>query len=285
MAAVPQSVALWSPKGGVGKSVLAAALALKVAEQRPTVLIDGNPDNPDVTNLLQVPGYPNVTGWTPPSGRDDLERCLVRHSSRLWVLPGPVRYVEEGALTGPVMESVLEACLGEGFTVVVDLGSPLRDSTVAALDRVERVLVPVTPDLLSVLTVRRIQAELDLLRLPSFKFRVVANCIAQRQEITLEDIEAFSDFPIAGAVPSSPELAAAVNTGNFAVALGADTPVSRAVAGLAAPFLGAEPGLMPESRRFLGGLLAGLRRGGTKVGGARLFAGTGRRGSPGPGKQ
>ncbi|HEY8345674.1 MAG TPA: hypothetical protein VIL07_00125 [Symbiobacteriaceae bacterium] len=258
-----QSVALWSPKGGVGKSVLAAALALKLAERQPTVLIDGNPENPDVTSLLRVPGYPNVTSWTPPSGRAELESRLVRHSNRLWVLPGPPRYVEEGALTGPVMESVLEACIGAGFTVVVDLGVSLRDSTVAALDRVDRVLIPVTPDLLAVAPLRRIRAELDLLRMPESKFRVVVNRLTNSGEITLEDIEAFSDFAVAGVVPHSPELAAAVNRGEFALALGADTPVGRAVASLTAPLLDEEPVVLARPRRLLGGLLLSLRRGGT----------------------
>lgn len=263
MAGAIQSIALWSPKGGVGKSVLAVALALRLAERQRTVLIDGNPDNPDVTSLLQCPGQPNVTGWTPPEEPADLESLFVRHSNRLWVLPGPPRYVEEGALSGPVMESVLHTCRRAGFTAVVDLGTPLRDSTVVALDRADRVLVPVTPDLLAVAPLRRLRGELELLRMPESKFRVVVNRVSTSREVTVEDIQGFSDFALAGVVPSSRELAAAVNRGEIGVALGRETPVGKAVASLAEPFM--EEGiLMPvRRRRAWGGLLLGLRRGGS----------------------
>lgn len=262
MAGAAQTIALWSPKGGVGKSVLAAALALKLAERQRTVLIDGNPDNPDVTALLRVPGHPNVTNWSVPEDLSQLESRLVRHSHRLWVLPGPPRYVEEGAFTGPVMESILETCRQAGCTVVVDLGTTFRDSTVAALDLADRVLIPVTPDLLAVAPLRRLKTELELLRIPEAKFRVVVNRLSSSREITVADIEAFSDFPLAGTVPSSPELAAAVNRGELGTALGSGTPVGAAIAKLAAPYCDEEL-LVPERRRGLFGLRLGLRRGST----------------------
>lgn len=262
MAGTVQTVALWSPKGGVGKSVLAAALALKLAERQRTVLIDGNPDNPDIISILQVPGHPNVTGWSVPEDSDQLERQLVRHSHRLWVLPGPPRYVEEGVLTGPLMESILQSCQRAGFTVVVDLGTTLRDSTVAALDVVERVLLPVTPDLLSVAPLRRLRVELELLRIPDAKFRVVVNRLSSSREITVEDIEAFSEFPVEGTVPSSKELAAAINRGEIGVALGPQTPVGQAIAKLASPFCEGDLVVPDRPRSLFSGLLS-LRRGST----------------------
>lgn len=258
------SVAVWSPKGGVGKSILATALALRLSERQRTVLIDGNADNPDVASLLQCPGHPNVTGWIDAAAPEQVESMLVRYSDRLWVLPGPSRYIEEDTFTGPIMESVISSCQQAKMTVVVDLGTALRDSTVAALDAVDRILVPVTLDLLSVAPLRRIQRELDLLRLPASKFQVVINRFTSTREIVLEDVQGFSAFPIAGTVPSSRELAAAVNTGEVAAALAGNSPVGKEVARLAEPFLdgSAEAAPEPAQKGLLGGLFKGLRKGG-----------------------
>jgi pilus assembly protein CpaE len=252
-----QSVAVWSPKGGVGKSILAVALALKLAEQQRTVLIDGNADNPDLVSLLQCPGHPNVTGWAESPDPGQVESMLVRHSNRLWVLPGPQRYVEEASLSGPVMESILDTCVAAGMTVVVDLGSALRDSTIAALDRVDRIFVPVTLDLLSLAPLKRLHRELELLRLPASKFRVIINRHTNTREITADDVHEFSEFPIDGIIPSAKELAAAVNRGQAGVALSGTSLVGRAIAKLAEPLMA--NGLV-EARK--GGLFAGLRKGG-----------------------
>lgn len=258
-----QSVAVWSPKGGVGKSVLAVAIALKLAERQRTVLVDGNADNPDLVSLLQCAAYPNVTGWSAPADPSHVEALLVRHSNRLWVLPGPSRYVESETFTGPVMESVLQSCLQAGMTVVVDLGSPLRDSTVAALDRVDRVLMPVTLDLLSLAPLKRLHRELDLLRLPPAKFRVVINRHTNTREITADDVRDFSEFPVEAIIPSAKEVAAAVNRGEVGVALAGASPMGRAVAKLVDPLLDGHVQAEPAQKgRKLASLFAGLRGGG-----------------------
>lgn len=253
---MPQSAAVWSPKGGVGKSLIAVAMALHLAEHQRTVLIDGNADNPDVVSLLQCPGHPNVTGWIENPGPDDLDSLLVRHSNRLWVLPGPPRYVEEAALSGPVMGSALELCRKAGMVAVVDLGSALRDSTVEALDRVDQILMPVTLDLLSLTPIRRLERELELLRVPRDKFRVVINRHTNSWEITVDDVRSLCPFPVAGVIPSARELAAAVNRGEAAVALSGGSPVGRALAGLCAPFLSREAAAADAgARRATGGWL------------------------------
>jgi MinD-like ATPase involved in chromosome partitioning or flagellar assembly len=239
MTAELQSAAVWSPKGGVGKSVLAASLAFKLAERAKTVLVDGNPDNPDLVTLLQCPGLPNISVWPNPT-RDQLELAFVSYSDRLWVLPGPPRYVEEHTCKGETMESILQSCLQAEMKVVVDLGTSLRDSTIVALDMVDLILVPVTMDLLSLAPLKRLAKELDLLRLPKNKFRVVVNRHTSTPDITLDDIREFVDFPVMGTVASSKELAGAVNRGEVARALSGTGPLGKGMAPLAASFFAVE---------------------------------------------
>ena len=52
----------WSPKGGSGTTVVAAALALLSSRERPTVLIDLGGDAPAALGL-GVAGEPGVHDW------------------------------------------------------------------------------------------------------------------------------------------------------------------------------------------------------------------------------
>lgn len=252
--------AFWSPKGGVGKTVLAVAAAMYLSQHRKTVLVDGNADNPDLVSLLQCPPEPNVTTWS--GGR--LEEELVRLSSSLLVLPGPKHLVDERVLTKERMESVLLALREAGLAVVVDLTCGLRDSTLVALDLADRVAVPVTLDLLSVSPLGRLVREQEFLQFPFEKFRLVVNRYSDTREILVEDLEEYNVCPVAGVVPSYRAAAAAINRFDCAEALGPASPIGKAMSTLAPSLfsideLPAQP-LQGESR----GLMAMLKTFGRK---------------------
>ncbi len=223
-------VAVWSPKGGVGKTVIAVALSQLLAEKQRTVLVDGNADNPDLVTLLQCASRPNIGTFPAEVGADALESVLVRRTSRLYVLPGPTRFIDEKVLSYPAMETALQTLRNAGMAVVVDLSCSLRDSTLIALDMADRIIVPVTLDLLSLTPVKRLAKELDFLNLPPQKFRVVINRMTDTREITPDDIRTFSPFPVAAMLPSARAVAAAINRGECEAALAPSSPIGKAMA-------------------------------------------------------
>lgn len=223
-------VAVWSPKGGVGKTVVAVALSLLLADKQKTVLVDGNADNPDLVTLLQCPSLPNIGTFPAEAEAAEIESALVRRSSRFFVLPGPTRFIDEKVLSYPAMETALQSLRNAGMAVVVDLSSSLRDSTLIALDMADRIIVPVTLDLLSLTPVKRLAKELDFLNLSPQKFRVLINRMTDTREITPDDIKTFSPFPVAGTLPSVRSVAAAINRGEFEAALAPASPIGKAMA-------------------------------------------------------
>lgn len=253
-------IAVWSPKGGVGKTLLAVALALKLAEKRQTVLVEGNADNPDLVSLLQCPSLPNIGTFPSQPDPAGVQDHLVRRSSLLFVLPGPTRFIDEAILSGEAMDSALRSLTAAGMTAVVDCSTSLRDATLVALDLADRILVPVTLDLLSLTPLKRVARELDVLKLPPHKFRVVINRQTDTREITAEDIRLLSPFPVVGAVPSSRAAAQAVNRADLGQALSPASPIGKAVGALLDSLLPdrvegeAQPGVEPGA-----GLLGRLR--------------------------
>ena len=251
-------IALWSPKGGVGKTLLAVAVALRLSERQRTVIIDGNADNPDLVTLLQSAGMPNIGTWPGRVAPEAVENHLVRWTSRLFVLPGPARFIDEAVLSGEAMEAAVRSLADAGLHVVIDLCAGLRDSTLVALDLADWVLLPVTPDLLALTPLKRIARELDFLRLSAGKFRVVVNRVSEGQEISAADIRELSPFPVLGEVPSCRQAAQAVNRGDLQAALAASTPVGKAAAALLREIVEADAPPQPASSPFGAGLLARL---------------------------
>ncbi len=251
--------AVWSPKGGVGKTLLSVAVALKLAEKRRTTLIDGNADNPDLVSLLQCQSLPNIGTWPGQPEPDELESHLVRRSSRFFILPGPTRFIDEAVLSADAMDSALRNLRSAGHMVVVDCSTSLRDSTLVALDHADRILVPVTLDLLSITPLKRVARELEFLKLPVHKFRVVINRHTDTKEITAEDIRLISPFPVVGVVPSSRHAAAAINRGDLELAAAPTSPVGKAVAGLVSDMLPSEAQTSEEPADGSSGLLGRLR--------------------------
>ena len=78
----------WSAKGGSGTTVVAAALALVLARQQPTTLVDLAGDLPAALGLPQ-PAGPGVADWlaSPTADATALHRLAVPANDTLQVLP------------------------------------------------------------------------------------------------------------------------------------------------------------------------------------------------------
>lgn len=208
-------IAVWSPKGGVGKTLIACGLAMHLARrcQGGAVLIDLDPNKADVAPLLQCSLRPSLLDFPHESYPDQAGRCLVEHPSGLLVLPGPSRLVDEGLVTREMTDQVLTALSKREQALVLDLGSPLRDSTVVALERATAVLLVVTPDLLSIYPARRFALEAEQIGFDLNKFRLVVNRATPQQPIPFAEIADLVPVRPAGRVQSLPGLAHSVNSG------------------------------------------------------------------------
>ncbi|HYF95727.1 MAG TPA: hypothetical protein VD969_26220 [Symbiobacteriaceae bacterium] len=218
-------IAVWSPKGGTGKTLIAAGLAMHLVRRSgaPTLLIDLDAGGADAAPLLQASLRPSVLDYPVGSGRTTL------HPSGLHLLAGPARLVDAPLLTAEVTEAVLRRARTEGYTAVADLDTDLRDSTVIALEKADAVVLVTTPDLLSLYACRRFTQESALIGLNLNKFRLVINRASPRQEIPEAEIIDLAGVPLAGRIPSLPGLAAAVNRGMLTPTFRSNTDFATAV--------------------------------------------------------
>lgn len=114
-------VALWSAKGGVGTTVVAASLALQLAQGDVpgVVLADLAGDAPAVLGLAE-PASPGLAGWLSAGPRvpaDALARIEVHAAPGLGLLPRGAGHLHPGR--ADVLAALLE---GSPRTTVVDCG-------------------------------------------------------------------------------------------------------------------------------------------------------------------
>jgi MinD-like ATPase involved in chromosome partitioning or flagellar assembly len=256
-------IAVWSPKGGVGRTLIAAGLAMQLARRlsQQVLLVDLDAGNPGIAPLLQTSARSGVLDYPASAGRP------IPHPSGIHLLPGPARLVDEGLVTGELAQAVLDRAQSEGYAVVADLSASLRDSTVIALERADAVLLVTTPDLLALYACRRFVQEAGLIGLSLHRFRLVINQVGDRQEIPEREVLDLTGLPLAGRIPSLPGLAAAVNRGmstptfrsntDFAIALQAVADSlefagvkAAPIATVTAPLQGSPVGLIPALRRW-----------------------------------
>lgn len=111
----------WSAKGGSGTTVVAAALALVLSHQGPTLLVDLAGDAPAALGLPE-PAGPGVRDWLASTTADAhaLHRLAVPATDSLQLLPFGTSVPTDGsrwadlaaALTGPSTRVVLDAGTG-----------------------------------------------------------------------------------------------------------------------------------------------------------------------------
>ncbi|MDF2629911.1 MAG: minD2 [Symbiobacteriaceae bacterium] len=218
-------IAVWSPKGGTGKTLISAGLAMHLVRRNTasqTLLIDLDAGGAHIAPLLQVSLRPSVLDYAYGV------RTAI-HPSGLHVLAGPARLVDAPLVTAELTQTLLEKARAVGYLAVIDLDSDLRDSTLVALEKADAVLLLTTPDLLSLYACRRFTQEAELIGLDLAKFRLVINRATARTDMPEAELIDLVGLPLAGKVPSLPGLAAAVNRGmmsatgrsntDFAVAL------------------------------------------------------------------
>lgn len=233
-----RTIAVFSPKGGVGCSTLAVnlAVALQVTGSR-TVLMDGNIGFGSVDvflnlqptrSILQLVGDPNlITSET-------VAEALVSHSSGLQVLLAPPRPEEADAIRGDHMQRVVAALRDVFAFTIVDTWPSFDERVLAVLEVSDVILVPIGPDLPAIKNLKQFLRVAQLLNYDMDKIVVVLMRANSVPPGYLKDIEEFLKQPLRWRVVSDGKRAtAAANSGTPFVLSDRAAPISQNVLDLA----------------------------------------------------
>jgi pilus assembly protein CpaE len=232
-------VVLFSPKGGVGRTSIAANLAIALHQEtrKAVTLVDGDLRFGDVdiaVNLMARKSIADLLAYVNELEAPLIESVLSTHASGVNVLLAPPYFdpaleVDEGRLAH-VIKSL--AALQTGY-VIVDSPTDLGESTLNLLDIAQRVLLVTTASVASLRATKRFLELARKLDYPDNKILLIISNY-RKEDIALDDVERHLNWAVTAAVPSdSAVMALALNQGQPIVARDRNHPISKAILKLA----------------------------------------------------
>jgi pilus assembly protein CpaE len=215
-----KTIALFSLRGGVGVSSLAANLAVGLAQLWATsgALVDLAFASGQAAMLLNLPlrrSWSDITE-IPHAEIDNeiIDKVLLGHSSGLSVLSPAARPEQSELISGLLVTHVLELLRSRFGYIVLDMPHDFSETTLAGLDAADQILLVLAPEIAAV---RAAAGALDVFRqldYPQEKIALVLNTIIERGGLARKDIELTLKQPITMTVPYAAEsFVSALNRG------------------------------------------------------------------------
>ncbi len=190
-----QVIAVFSPKGGVGRTTVAVNLAVAAAMElgRKVVVMDGSFQFGDVGVLLNLnPKNKSIADLLPELEAGDLESVdtfVINHSSGIRVLLAPPSPEMAELITPQGAKRMIEALRMTHDLVVVDCMSSFNDTTLSILDMADTVLTMLSLEITSIKNIRLFLEVAEQLGYDSDKVRLVLNRADSSLGIRVADVE------------------------------------------------------------------------------------------------
>ena len=232
-------IAVFSPKGGSGRTTIATNLAVALHQETGArvALVDANLQFGDVGVLLNLNPKNRSIIDAVESGEPDadiVESVLVHHSTGIRVMLGPPAPEGADLVSAANLRKILEELKAQTDYVVVDLPSGLTDHSLGVMDYADDILVVAALEITTIKNVRLFLEIAEQLNYDRSKIRLVINRSDTAQGIRIGDVEASIRRPIDGTIVSDGRLAVlAVNRGVPFVVSHPEAALSRDVIRLA----------------------------------------------------
>jgi pilus assembly protein CpaE len=188
-------VAVFSPKGGVGRTTIAVNMAIAAATDlgKSVVLMDGSFQFGDVGVLLNLnPKNKSIADLVPELEQgepESLDTFVINHSAGVRVLLAPPSPEMAELITPTAVKRVIEALRRQHDLVVIDCTSWFNDTTLSILDAADVVLTILSLEITSIKNMRLFLEVADQLGYEQGKVKLVLNRADSSLGIRVADVE------------------------------------------------------------------------------------------------
>jgi pilus assembly protein CpaE len=250
-----RTVAVYSPKGGVGTTTIATNIAVAAAQRKAdrVVLVDLDLQFGGVATHLNLEPKQTLADVVRDASAlrepELLRSYATRHDSGLHVLAAPTNPEAAELITADHVSHILGTLL-EGYdAIVVDAGSVLDERVLRVFEAAENIVLPVHPEMSSLKAVHGLLDYLNEAGSISAKSTFVLNNMFAREILKPRDIESALGTRISSDLPYDPFLyLKAVNEG-VPIVLGAPrSPAAEHLVKLSATAFGADGFMVPAGQ-------------------------------------
>jgi pilus assembly protein CpaE len=215
-------ICILGPKGGTGKTLVAANLAVALAQRdQNVVLVDLDLQFGDIGLSLGLAPERTIYDLAkagPPYDHDKLDRHLMRHSSGVKVLVGPTRPDQASAISVDFLREVYASLRTMSDVVVVDTPPGFTPEVIATIDVSTAACMVGMLDALSLKNTKLGIETLDLMGYAPAKVSLILNRADSRVGITHDDVASIMGRTPDILIPSDREIPRSVNEGTPVVA-------------------------------------------------------------------
>lgn len=202
-------ITVYSNKGGIGKTTIAANLAAELAKttHNKVALVDLNLQLGDISTFLNLnPSFDvayvikNLVG----KKEDTLLQAFEKYKdTKLYILSDPSYIEQSESITPQQIESLFKTLKKSFPYIVVDMSSNIDPNSLKILDCSDLVLFTT---IVNIPAIRNAQRCLNLFksrRYPADKVKIIINRFMENDEITIEDIESTLGEKIYWKIPNN----------------------------------------------------------------------------------
>jgi pilus assembly protein CpaE len=247
-----QVLTVFSTKGGSGKSVLAASLAVTLAQRsdKPVCLVDADLQFGDIAVMLKLTPHHTIVDAVSVLDRMDaplLDSLLVTHEpSGLRVLPAPLEPAFADQVGAAEMVAIVEMLRSFCSYVVVDTPAYFNDVVLGLVEVSDKVMLVAGMDIPNIKNVKIGLQTLRLLNTPMDKLLLVLNRANSKVKLDIGEVERTLQLNADALIPSDVVVPQSVNKGEPVVLHSPKSGVSKSIQQLAEQFL---PQSAPKRRR------------------------------------
>ncbi len=231
-------IVIFSTKGGVGKTLIAANLAVSLARDQiqRVCLVDLDlqvvGDMPRMLDLAPQKTMVDLINYLKkqPSGFKKEDFIIKSPSLGLDLLAGVLRPQQSPHLEAERIKEVFDLLDKDYDYIVVDAGKSFTDVFVATLNQANLILLVVTPDILSIYQTKWVLDTLQFLHFPLKMVKIVLNRAESASSISWQEVRVSLPVDIIAQIPSEGKVVgSAVNRGIPVVIDSSRTKVAQAI--------------------------------------------------------
>ncbi|MBD1372434.1 AAA family ATPase [Hazenella sp. IB182357] len=200
-----QVIAVYSGKGGSGKSLVASTLAqtLQLESSSSVLLVDLNLQYGGVETFLNIEGNRNLYHLTPVLHElnDNHIRSVtvVEPNSLVEVLASPADIEIGEQVTEDHVERVLRAARLYYDFIIIDLPTEMTNIVYTALEEADKIMYILTPDAVAMRTLNRVLSLFQTVGVdPTERLEIMLNKVNRDSEIRSKEVKERFNFPLIG---------------------------------------------------------------------------------------
>jgi len=237
-----QVITVFSTKGGAGKSVLAANLAVVLARRsdKPVVLVDADLQFGDVAVMLKLAPQHTIVDAVASLDRLDstlLTQFLMKHEpSGLLILPAPLEPSFADQISAAEMVQIVTLLRTFCEYVVIDTPAYFNEVVLGLIEESDEVLLIAGMDIPNIKNVKIGLQTLRLLNVPMQKLHLVLNRANSKVKLDVSEVERTLQIKAESLIPSDVVVPQSVNKGTPVVLDSPKSGVAKSIEQLANMF-------------------------------------------------